>query len=331
MTERITVLGGGAMGTACASLLADKEVHEVRLWVREPELAQNIAHHHENSKFLSGVLLPESIHATSDAAEALDGASLVVAAVPCQYLRGTLDAIRPYFSDDVPFASVIKGIENTTFLRPSEVICDVLGDRNVASLSGPSHAEEIVRHLPASVVAACGDVSFCQYVQELFTTDRFRVYTNRDIVGVELAAALKNVIAIAAGISDGLGYGDNAKSALVTRGMVEMTRFGMKLGAEASSFAGLAGMGDLITTCFSRHSRNRKLGDRLGQGESLAQIQSSVHSVAEGVATALSVYEYADEHDIDMPITSEVYAVLYKNKSARDATDALMTRPLKEE
>jgi glycerol-3-phosphate dehydrogenase (NAD(P)+) len=223
--------------------------------------------------------------------------------------------------------SVVKGLENETFQRPSEIIADVLGNRSVVALSGPSHAEEISRRLPASVVAASGDVVLARQVQQMFNTERFRVYTNADIVGVELAAALKNVVAIAAGISDGLGYGDNAKSALMTRGLVEITRFGTALGAEPLTFAGLAGVGDLVATCTSRHSRNRRVGERLGRGEKLSAIRASMEAVAEGVATTRSIYELAEEKGIEMPITAEVYRVLFEAKSPAEATDSLMQRP----
>jgi len=236
-----------------------------------------------------------------------------------------------HLTDDRPVISVVKGIEYETFMRPSEIVADVLGSRAVVALSGPSHAEEIARRLPASVVAASGDLALAKQVQQMFNTDRFRVYTNPDIIGVELAAALKNVIGIAAGICDGLHYGDNAKSALLTRGLVEMTRFGMEFGAEESTFAGLAGIGDLITTCISRYGRNRKVGERLGQGETLSQILESMDSVAEGVNTTKAVYDLAEKKNLDLPITSEIYQVLYEAKSPEEATNALMTRPPKGE
>ena len=227
--------------------------------------------------------------------------------------------------------SVIKGLENETFQRPSEIIAEVLGSRAVVALSGPSHAEEIGRRLPATVVAASGDLALARQVQRMFNTERFRVYTNLDLIGVELAAALKNVIAIAAGISDGLGFGDNAKSALMTRGLVEMTRFGVRFGAEAGTFTGLAGMGDLITTCVSPFGRNRRVGERLGKGESLDQILKTMEAVAEGVATAKSVFDVAEQEGIEMPITGEVYRVLFERKSPAAATHSLMLRPLRAE
>ena len=327
MPDKVTVLGSGAMGTACAIVLAEHPDQEVAIWARNAEHAAEMVKRRENRRLLPGVEIPKRIQITADVAEAVEGSSILVAAIPTKYLRHGLEQIASTLNRDRPVVSVIKGIENDTFMRPSEIIADVLGQRGVVTLGGPSHAEEISRRLPASVVAASGDLSLARRVQQMFNTDRFRVYTNLDIVGVELAAALKNVIAIAAGISDGLGYGDNAKSALMTRGIVEITRFGTALGAEPLTFAGLAGMGDLITSCVSRHGRNRAVGERLGKGESLKQILDSMDAVAEGVTTTRSVYELADRRGIDMPITREVYRVLFEGKSPAEATNSLMDRP----
>jgi glycerol-3-phosphate dehydrogenase (NAD(P)+) len=227
---------------------------------------------------------------------------------------------------DRPVLSLAKGIENESFLRPSEIVRQVLQVRDAAVLSGPSHAEEVARNLPTSVVVASSDLPLARWIQEHFTTDRFRVYTNLDVVGVELAGALKNVIGIAAGISDGLGFGDNAKAALLTRGLAEMARFGVAQGAEAQTFAGLAGMGDLITTCMSRHGRNRHVGECLARGETRTQILTRMTMVAEGVFTARSVHERATRLGLDMPITDEVYRVLYEDKDPRAAVNDLMLR-----
>lgn len=331
MTTGITVLGSGAMATACAILLAQREDQRVSLWARRKELADEMSSSRENRRLLPGVHLPESIKITSDADEALADSSYVVVAIPCQFLRENLTELKPLLNKNRPIVSVIKGIENETFCRPSEIVADVLGSRAVVVLSGPSHAEEISRRLPTTVVAASGDLSLARQVQRMFNTDRFRVYTNLDVVGVELSGALKNVIAIAAGISDGLGYGDNAKSALMTRGLVEITRFGLKFGAEASTFSGLAGIGDLITTCVSPYGRNRRVGEQLGRGKSLSEILSGMDAVAEGVATAKSVFEVAEQEGIDLPIITEVYRVLFENKPPEEATAALMMRPLRGE
>jgi glycerol-3-phosphate dehydrogenase (NAD(P)+) len=299
----------------------------VALWARNPEHAATLARDRENRRLLPGVRIPDSVLISADISRAIENADLLVAAIPTKFLRQALEEIAPQLTGNRPVISVIKGMENETFLRPSEIITDVLGNRAIVAIGGPSHAEEISRRLPASVVAASGDRALAKQVQQIFNTDRFRVYTNQDIVGVELAAALKNVIAIAAGICDGLGYGDNAKSALMTRGLVEITRFGIALGAEAETFAGLAGIGDLIATCCSRHSRNRAVGERLGKGETLDQILASMDAVAEGVTTAESVYDLAEQKGIEMPITAEAYRVLFEQKSPAEATDALLMRP----
>ena len=327
MSPRVTVLGSGAMGTACSILLSERPDRVVSLWSRNPAYAEEMARLRENRRLLPGVPIPASIDVTSDAARVLPGADLLVAAIPTAHLRGALQGLLPYVSPGCPVVSVVKGLENETFQRPSQIICDVLGDRPVATLCGPSHAEEIARRKPASVVVAGKDPALGKSIQALFTTDRFRVYTNADILGVEVAAALKNVIAIAAGICDGLEYGDNAKSALLTRGIVELRRFGSILGADPETFAGLAGVGDLITTCFSRFGRNRRVGERLGQGATLPEVLAELSGVAEGVTTCRSVYHLALKRGVEMPITAEVYRVLFEGKSPLDATESLMMRP----
>jgi glycerol-3-phosphate dehydrogenase (NAD(P)+) len=331
MPTKIAILGGGAMATACSILLAEQSGQQVTIWARTPEFADEMQRERENRRLLPGVHLPENIHVTSDLERAVVDADYLVASIPTQFLRASLHDVRRRLCRQLPVISVIKGIENETFQRPSEIIGEVLGGNAVVALSGPSHAEEIGRRLPATVVAASNDLGLARQVQKMFNTERFRVYTNLDVVGVELAGALKNVIAIAAGISDGLGYGDNAKSALMTRGLVEMSRFGLRFAAQAPTFTGLAGMGDLITTCTSRYGRNRSVGERLGKGESIGQILKSMTSVAEGVTTAKSVFEMAEQEGIEMPIIAEVYRVLYKAKSPVEATNSLMLRPLRSE
>jgi glycerol-3-phosphate dehydrogenase (NAD(P)+) len=319
------------MATACSILLAEHADQDVAIWARNAEHAEQIARDRENKRLLPGVKIPDRITITADIEQALHGSDYLVAAIPTQFLRASLNEIRSHLARHRPVISVIKGLENETFQRPSEIIAEVLGSRAVVALSGPSHAEEIGRRLPATVVAASGDLGLARQVQRMFNTERFRVYTNLDLIGVELAAALKNVIAIAAGISDGLGFGDNAKSALLTRGLVEMTRFGVRFGAEAATFTGLAGMGDLITTCVSPFGRNRRVGERLGKGETLDQILKTMEAVAEGVATAKSVFDVAEQEGIEMPITGEVYHVLFEGKSPAAATHSLMLRPLRAE
>lgn len=331
MNTKVAILGGGGMATACATLLTESSTVSVSMWVRNAEVAEDMRTHRENKRLLPGVTFSETINITSDIDEAVADADYIVVAIPTEFLREALTVLASHLTNGTPVISVIKGIEKNTFFRPSEIIADVLGPRPVVALGGPSHAEEIARRLPASVVAASGDIQLAKVTQQLFSTDRFRVYTNVDIVGVELAGALKNVIAIAAGICDGGKYGDNAKSAIMTRGLVEMNRFGSALGAEATTFSGLAGVGDLITTCMSPFGRNRKLGERLGQGETLDQILSTMDAVAEGVNTTRSVFDLSESKGLDMPITTEIYRVLFEGKSPEEATQTLMTRPQREE
>src|SRR5579872_7395181 len=304
MPRKVTVLGGGAMGTGCSILLAERPDCDVALWTRNPAQAAELASSRENRRLLKGVRLPDRVTVTADIAVAARNADIFVAAIPTAYLREALSGLAPSLPAGRPVVSVVKGLENKTFLRPSQIIREVLGERHVAALCGPSHAEEFARRLPASVVAAGDNAAFLNQVRALFTTDRFRVYTNRDIIGVELAAALKNVVAIAAGICDGLRYGDNAKAALLTRGIVEITRFGVALGAEPETFSGLAGIGDLITTCFSGFGRNRRVGERLGQGAKLAEVLAEISGVVEGVTTCRSVYDLARAKKIEMPIVT---------------------------
>ena len=274
------------------------------------------------------MIIPQSILLTTEIRDAVAGADLLVAAIPTVHLRPTLQRIASALPKGTPILSLVKGLENHTFRRPTEIAREVLGTHSVAVLSGPSHAEEVARGLPTTLVAASDDLALALWVQQRFSTDRFRVYTNLDLLGVELAAALKNVIGIAAGINDGLGFGDNAKSALLTRGLAEMARFGVALGASAQTFWGLAGMGDLITTCGSKHGRNRAVGERLAKGEKLADIQAGTAMIAEGVFTARSVYEKSTQMGIPMPIATEVYRVLYEAKDPRAAVNDLMLREL---
>lgn len=326
---KITILGGGAMATACSVLLAEHPNHSVSIWARNPEYASRMQQNRENQRLLPGIVLPDAVTVTSDIKAAVADTDMIVVSVPTAYLREALTEHRQALTAAVTIVSVLKGIENGTLLRPSEIITEVLGNDRVVVLAGPSHAEEIARRLPASVVAASADHRLACQVQQVFSTDRFRVYTNEDVVGVELGGALKNVLAIAVGICDGLGYGDNAKSALMTRGLVEMSRFGAAFGADSSTLYGLAGIGDLITTCVSGFSRNRHVGERLGKGETLDDIIDSMSAVAEGVRTTRSVQQLAEKHDIDMPITREVFEVLFNNKNPESATDSLMCRPPK--
>jgi glycerol-3-phosphate dehydrogenase (NAD(P)+) len=331
MPTNFAILGAGAWGTAISLVLARVADHRVTLWSARPEHAQLLHERRENVRLLPGVPIPPSVRLTTDLAAATAAADLLIAAVPTVYLRETMAHIAAQLPPDRPCLSLAKGLENETFLRPSEILRQVLGVRRVAVLSGPSHAEEVSRGLPTTVVVASADLDLARWIQQAFSSDRFRVYTNLDVIGVELAGALKNVIGIAAGISDGLGFGDNAKAALLTRGVVEMARFGVALGAEVQTFWGLAGMGDLITTCMSRHGRNRHVGERLARGETLAAILADMTMVAEGIYTARSVHDKAARMEIAMPITDEVYRVLYEHKDPRAAVDDLMLREPKSE
>lgn len=330
MTARFTVVGDGAMGTACAIILSQRPEHEVTLWCQFEENRRAMHERRENAKFLPGVSIPQQVRLTGDFSTA-GNANAFVVAVPTVYLAATLEKLAGQWPADPPIVSVVKGMEQETFRSPTQIITGVLGNRSLAVLSGPSHAEEIARGLPASVVAASGNVRLARTVQGWFSSNSFRVYTSHDPRGVELAAALKNVIAIAAGICDGLGFGDNAKSALMTRGLVEMVRFGVALGAEVDTFYGLAGLGDLITTCISQHGRNRRVGEWLGKGHTLEEILSMTPQVAEGVWTSRSIHDLAKKRGLDMPVTFEVYRILFEGKRPIDAVADLMARDPKHE
>jgi glycerol-3-phosphate dehydrogenase (NAD(P)+) len=331
MSTTFAILGAGAWGTAIAVLLAQNERHRVRLWCAHAESAATLIARRENAQLLPGVPITESVQITAEAGQVVADADLLITAVPTVYMRTTLAPLAGTVSPTVPVLSLAKGVENETFLRPTEIIAELWKTERLAVLSGPSHAEEVSRGLPASLVAASVDSELAQSVQRWFSGERFRVYTNQDVVGVELAGALKNVLAIAAGISDGLGFGDNAKAALLTRGLVEMARFGVALGADQATFVGLAGLGDLITTCFSPHGRNRRVGQRLAAGESLDAIVKSTHMVAEGVYTTRSVHHRAKNMGTEMPIVTEVYRVLYETKAPLEAvSDLMLRRPIQE-
>lgn len=330
MPTTFAVLGSGGWGTAIAILLAQNPNHRVRLWSAHAASAQSLQETRENVRLLPGVTIPESIRITSDPGEAVEGADCWFTAIPTSFLRETIARFLPVRTHDVPVVSLTKGLEVGTFHRPSEIIGETLRTERLAVLSGPSHAEEVARGLPASVVIAAINLELAVWTQEKLGTDRFRVYTNMDALGVELAGALKNVIGIAAGICDGLGFGDNAKAALLTRGMVEMTRFGVAHGAEAATFAGLAGIGDLIATCFSPHGRNRRVGYRLGKDEPLSAVLAGPQ-VAEGVYTSRSAFERVTRMGLEAPIITGVYQVLYEGKAPLAVVQDLMTRRQREE
>jgi glycerol-3-phosphate dehydrogenase (NAD(P)+) len=319
------VIGDGAMGTAMAGLLVGRGLR-VTLWSPFAEYAEELSRTRRNPKFLPGVDLPAALTVTAEGAD-LPPADLVILAVPTQFLRGVLERLKPHLPADALYVSVAKGLEVGSLLRPSEIVAAVLGDRPFAALSGPSHAEEVAVNLPASVVAAAADESLARAVQETCRTSRFRVYTSVDVIGVELGGALKNIIAIAAGICDGLSLGDNAKAALMTRGIVEIARLGVALGADAATFNGLSGIGDLIVTCASRHSRNRAVGEAIGRGEPLDHVLARMVQVAEGVWTTRAARDLARRAAVDLPITDAVYACLFDHKPPLDALTDLMLRP----
>lgn len=331
MTTPIAVIGAGAWGTTLAMILAHQG-HTVRLWEYFPEYARVLDQTRENPKFLPGIRISEAIAITSDLNEAAAGCAEIVLAAPTQKLRGVAQQLArmPRPANLVVTAS--KGIEHDSLLRVSEILAELFKpDTAVCALSGPSHAEEVSRRLPCSLVAASVRAAAAARVQELFMTEWVRIYTSPDIVGVELGGALKNIIAIAAGVVDGLGLGDNAKAALVTRGLVEMRRMGLALGARPETFAGLAGLGDLITTCMSRHSRNRRVGEELGRGKKLPDILAAMEMVAEGVETARSAKRLAERLGVDMPITQQVNRILFEGLQPAAAVAQLMQRARKSE
>lgn len=332
--SRIAVLGAGSWGIA-VSIMIRQNGHDVALWEFFAEDCDKIRKLREQPERLPGIKIPESILVTNDILEAVANAEAIIVATPSQVLRNTVKLAVPYISLDIRFiVNLAKGIENNTLNRMSEVLLQELPkslhDR-IVTLSGPSHAEEVSRNMPTTVVAASENIEVAEKVQSVFANDLFRVYTSTDLIGVELGGSLKNVIAIAAGIVYGLGLGDNTIGALLTRGLAEIARLGQKMGADPLTFSGLSGVGDLITTCTSRHSRNRYVGEQLGRGRLLDDILKSMTMVAEGVRTTQSAYQLAQKYDVEMPITSEVYQVLFENKNPKAALNDLMTRSPKPE
>jgi glycerol-3-phosphate dehydrogenase (NAD(P)+) len=328
----VAVLGAGSWGVTLARLLAENG-HNVRLWCYLPEEYEMLRHTRERHDILPGVLLPEDVEVSTDAAGVASGAEAVFFVVPSFGVRSTATLMRDACDGSQLVVSAAKGIEEGTYLRMTEVLEEELGTRGrgYVSFSGPSHAEEVSRRIPTTIVAACREEGFAREIQALAMTPYLRVYTNDDVVGVECGAALKNAIAIAAGAVDGLGYGDNTKAALLTRGLAEIARLGVALGAKPSTFAGLSGLGDLVVTCTSRYSRNRYVGEELGRGRDLDDILASMKMVAEGVRTTKVAYELSLKLGVDMPITAEMYAVMYEGKDARAAVFDLMTREPKRE
>ncbi|MBP1647008.1 MAG: NAD(P)H-dependent glycerol-3-phosphate dehydrogenase [Bacteroidetes bacterium] len=330
---RIAVIGAGGWGTTLAILLSENS-HQVCLWSFAESDATTMREKRENSAFLPGVRIPSAIDITSDLLHAVEGCELLVSAVPSQYMRSVLVQLQGHPLGDVTIVNVSKGIENGTLMTMSEMILDVfpgLSAGNVVTLSGPSHAEEVSRKIPTLVVAASSSLERAKLVQSAFMVPYFRVYESNDIRGVEMGGSLKNVIAIAAGIIDGANLGDNTKAALMTRGIAEIARIGVALGAHVRTFSGLSGIGDLMVTCMSRHSRNRHVGVEIGKGRKLSEILAETKMVAEGVATANSAYELARRTGVEVPIISEVQKILFEEKDPLKACYDLMTRDPKGE
>lgn len=327
------MLGAGSWGTALAIVLA-KSGHDVVLWARRPEVAGRMHAVRHNPTYLPGARLPDTIEVTSDLERAVSDSDVWVFATPSQAVRDCALRVRRHAREDVIYVSVAKGIENGTLLTTTQVLRAVLPEiptQQFGIISGPSHAEEVVEERPTTVVAAAYSGQTVREIQSIFMTPRLRVYLTHDVLGVEIAGSVKNIMAIAAGISEGLGNGDNTKAAIVTRGLAEIKRLGMVMGAEPSTFNGLAGIGDLVVTCMSRHSRNRYLGEQIGRGRRLEEVEQEMKMVAEGVRTTQSVHEMVRNYQIEMPITEAVYQVLFEGKRPQVAVDDLMTRAPKRE
>ena len=329
-TTRVSIIGDGGWGTTLAVLLAGKGC-AVTLWGAFPAYIETMRRCRVNKKFLPGITIPRHVVLTADLAAAVASSEVIVLAVPSQYLTATLRKIKKLDYAGRVFVSVVKGIDTGTLLTMSQLIGKELGKVKVAVLSGPTIAIEVAKKIPTTAVSSSRDVLLARRVQALFSCPAFRVYTNPDILGVELCGSVKNVIALACGICDGLGFGTNTKAAGLTRGLVEMTRLGKTLGADPRTFMGLAGLGDLATTCFSPNSRNRHVGYELGKGRKIKDILATMDAVAEGVVTAKAVHQWARRLKIEMPITAAVYQVIYNNKNAKEIVSGLMGRALKSE
>jgi glycerol-3-phosphate dehydrogenase (NAD(P)+) len=334
--SRVAIIGAGAWGTGLAMVLARKKTHAVRLWANETDVCESIAKSHVNERFLPGFTLPESVQATNDVSNALEEAEVVVSVMPSQHCRSLFARMAPHLRSDTLFVSCTKGLEDGTLLRMTEVISDVLRVRKftprVGALSGPSFAKEVARGDPTAVTVASTDSELARTVQDVFNDSRFRVYTNDDVIGVELGGALKNIIAIAAGVCSGLGLGHNSAAALITRGLAEIARLTVACGGRLDTMSGLAGLGDLVLTCTGDLSRNRTVGVELGKGRKLADIIADMHGmVAEGIFTTKAAVGLAAKKGIEMPITEQMYAILEDGKPPQKAIEDLMTRAAKHE
>jgi glycerol-3-phosphate dehydrogenase (NAD(P)+) len=324
MTMRVAVIGAGSWGTTVAALCSENA--PTVLWARREDLAAKIREAHENPDYLSGYELPEALDATSSLEEAVRGADVLVMGVPSHGMRKTVQELRPYLRPWVPVVSLAKGLEQGTKLRMSQVISEELPGHPTAVLTGPNLAKEILAGNAAASVIAMTDRHIAEALQRCFSTRLFRVYTNEDLIGAEVAGALKNVMAIASGMADGLGTGDNTRAAVITRGLAELTRLGAAMGGQVQTFSGLAGMGDLMATCISTQSRNRHVGEQLGRGRTIEEIIDEMNMVAEGVKTSAVVMELAEEHGVEMPIAEEVHAVVHQGRTAMEAYAGLLRR-----
>jgi glycerol-3-phosphate dehydrogenase (NAD(P)+) len=332
-SKRVAVIGAGSWGTALA-IVAARNRHQVTLWAREPEIAAGINRSRRNPFYLADFELPANIQATTSVENAIEGAQFALLVVPSHAMREIVTSLRPRLRSEVVLVSAAKGVENSTLMRMEEVVADVMRERfapRYVALSGPSFAIEVAKGDPTAIVAASKDRQSSEIIQRSLSSSVFRIYTNTDVTGVELGGAVKNVVAIAAGVVRGLGFGTNAVAAVITRGLAEMTRLALAQGARAETMAGLAGLGDLVLTCTGELSRNRHVGVEMGRGRKLANILGGMREVAEGVKTTKSIYDLGRKLGIEMPITSSIYALLYENKSALDAANELMGRPLKRE
>lgn len=328
MAESISVFGAGSWGTALANSLSASG-HDVVLWARRERVAREMEATRHNPTYLPAVLIPEAVRITAELEDAAQHGMLWVVATPAQAVRDLASSLAPYQDSSRIIVSVAKGIEQGTLLTTTSVLADVLHQTSrdrIGVLYGPSHAEEVAEGKPTTLVAAAREVATAERIRDVFMTRRLRVYVNQDVIGVEIGGSVKNVLAIAAGISDGVGYGDNAKAAIITRGMAEIQRLGIAMGADPLTFAGLAGIGDVVVTCTSRHSRNRRLGEEIGRGRSLDEVQREMKMIAEGVTTTASTFQLSKRYDIEMPITSAVHAILFEGKKPDEAVAELMTR-----
>ena len=328
--KTIGVIGAGSWGTALSITLSNKG-HDVKIFDISPNHIAQMREHRENLKYLPGIKFNDKVHLVDSMEEALEGSDVALFAVPAQHFRSIFEKAIPYIKDDMVVVNVAKGIEQHSLMRLSEIAYELKPDVKYVVLSGPSHAEEVGKALPTTVAVASKDMELAEYVQDIFMTDRFRVYTNKDVCGVELGGALKNIIALGAGISDGIGFGDDAKAALMTRGITEMCRLGVKLGADIATFSGLTGIGDLIVTCTSMHSRNRRCGIMIGEGVKPSEAIEKVGMVVEGMFTTEAAYELAKQVGVEMPITECIYECINERISAKEAVDMLMGRDKKNE